>query len=95
MNKTDYLIEDDYTPQSRYDNLKEVEPEFWKHKKLEQMNKTEWELLCDGCGKCCLNKLEIKGKIKFTNTYCRFLDCSNCLCKICLLYTSPSPRDCS
>ena len=38
MNKTDYLIEDDYTPQSRYDNLKEVEPEFWKHKKLEQMN---------------------------------------------------------
>lgn len=39
MNKTDYLIEDDYTPQSRYDNLKEVEPEFWKHKKLEQMNK--------------------------------------------------------
>ena len=82
MNKTDYLIEDDYTPQSRYDNLKEVEPEFWKHKKLEQMNKTEWELLCDGCGKCCLNKLESKGKIKFTNTYCRFLDCSNCLCKI-------------
>ena len=40
MNKTDYLIEDDYTPQSRYDNLKEVEPEFWKHKKLEQINKT-------------------------------------------------------
>ncbi|MDY4885436.1 MAG: YcgN family cysteine cluster protein [Alphaproteobacteria bacterium] len=59
-----------------------IEPEFWKHKKLDAMSKEEWELLCDGCGKCCLNKLEIKGKIKFTNTYCRFLNCKNCLCKI-------------
>lgn len=46
------------------------------------MSREEWELLCDGCGKCCLNKLEIKGKIRFTNTYCRFLNCQSCLCKI-------------
>lgn len=72
----------EFDPQSRFDNLDDVEPEFWKHKSLEQMNKREWELLCDGCGKCCLNKLEIRGKIKFTNTYCRFLNCQNCLCKI-------------
>lgn len=75
-------LEDEYNPQSRFDDLKKVEPEFWKHKKLEEMSKIEWELLCDGCGKCCLNKLEIKGKIKFTNTYCRFLNCESCLCKI-------------
>ena len=64
--------EPEFDPQSRFDNIDDIEPEFWKKKKLEDMSKTEWELLCDGCGKCCLNKLEIRGKIKFTNTYCRF-----------------------
>ncbi len=71
-----------FDPQSRFEELNDVTPEFWKNKKLEQMNKREWELLCDGCGKCCLNKLEIRRKIKFTNTVCRFLDCHSCLCKI-------------
>ena len=80
--ENDNWLEPEFDPQSRFDKLDDVEPEFWKHKKLEQMNKREWELLCDGCGKCCLNKLEIRGKIKFTNTYCRFLDCHSCLCKI-------------
>ena len=78
----DLNLESEYNPQSRYDNMQGIEPEFWKHKKLSEMNKEEWELLCDGCGKCCLNKLEVKGKIKFTNTHCRFLNCKNCLCKI-------------
>ncbi len=73
---------EEYDPQSRFDNLDRFEPEFWKKKKLEEMSKEEWELLCDGCGKCCLNKIEIKGKIKFTNTRCRFLDCKSCLCRI-------------
>lgn len=77
-----YFPEDAYDPQSRFNSLDRFEKEFWKKKKLEEMNKEEWELLCDGCGKCCLNKLEIKGKIKFTNTRCRFLDCQNCLCRI-------------
>ncbi len=75
-------IEPEYDPQSRYAHTEHLTPEFWKHKKLEDMSREEWELLCDGCGKCCLNKLEIKGKIKFTNTYCRFLNRQNCLCKI-------------
>ncbi len=83
MNKTNHFsFTDEYDPQSRFDNMQDIEPEFWKHKKLEDMTKQEWELLCDGCGKCCLNKLEIKGKIHFTNTYCRFLNCENCLCRI-------------
>lgn len=82
MSNKDYSLETTYDPQSRYDDLSRFEQEFWKKKKLENMSKEEWELLCDGCGKCCLNKLEIKGKIKFTNTRCRFLDYQNCLCKI-------------
>ncbi len=78
----EYILEEDYDPQSRFADLSDVEPEFWKKKKLEEMSKREWELLCDGCGKCCLNKIEIKRKIYFTNTYCRFLDTNSCLCKI-------------
>lgn len=74
--------DDKYDPQSRFEHLEEIEPEFWKHKKLEQMSKKEWELLCDGCGKCCLNKLEIRREIKFTNACCRFLDTDSCLCRI-------------
>lgn len=79
---TDDWLDKPYDPQSRFADISDIEPEFWKKKKLSQMSKREWELLCDGCGKCCLNKLEIRGQIKFTNTVCRFLDCHNCLCKI-------------
>lgn len=75
-------LDEEYNPQSRFEHLEDVEPEFWRHKKLENLSQREWELLCDGCGKCCLNKLEIKGKIKFTNVRCRFLNCKSCLCKI-------------
>lgn len=82
MQDNEYIIEDIYDPQTRFENLDDVEPEFWKKKKLEELSKREWELLCDGCGKCCLNKLEIKGKVCFTNAYCRFLDTKSCLCKI-------------
>ena len=80
MNKD--WVDTPYNPQSRFNNIQDIEPEFWKKKKLSEMNKREWELLCDGCGKCGLNELDIRGKIKFTNTVCRFLDCHNCLCKI-------------
>ena len=82
MDKEDYIIEDDYDPQSRFEDKDIIATRFWEKKTLEQLTKKEWELLCDGCGKCCLNKLEIKGKVCFTNTYCRFLDTKSCLCKI-------------
>ena len=76
------LNESEFNPQQRVDEFKKLEPEFWKHKKLDELNNEEWEALCDGCGKCCLNKIEIKGKIHFTRACCRFLDCKTCLCKI-------------
>lgn len=82
MKNDDFELDKPFDPQSRFENLEKFEPEFWKHKKLEEMSKEEWELLCDGCGKCCLNKLEIKGKIKFTKARCRFLDCQTCLCQV-------------
>lgn len=31
---------------------------FWETKTLEALNPQEWEMLCDGCGLCCLNRLQ-------------------------------------
>jgi len=46
------------------------------------MTAKEWESLCDGCGKCCLNKLEDwdTGEIHWTNIGCELLNCETCRC---------------
>ena len=47
------LSESEYNPQKRVDEFKNLEPEFWKHKKLDELNNAEWEALYEGCGKYC------------------------------------------
>ena len=55
---------------------------YWKKKPLEDMSRPEWEALCDGCGKCCLVKLEndATDKVHYTNVACRLFDAGSCSC---------------
>lgn len=59
------------------------EKPFWETKRLEQMSPAEWDSVCDGCGQCCLNKIEDDdtGKIFLTRLSCSLLDLGTCRCK--------------
>lgn len=55
---------------------------FWDEKTLEEMTVVEWESLCDGCGRCCLMKLEDEdtSEIFTSDVHCRLLDGESCKC---------------
>lgn len=55
---------------------------FWKTKTLRQMSTSEWEALCDGCGKCCLVKLidDLTDDLHYTTVACKLLNCDSCQC---------------
>lgn len=70
------------TGPKKADALSNITPEpFWR-KPLEDLSKAEWESLCDGCGRCCLVKLEDEdtGEIHFTDIACKLFDAGSCRC---------------
>ena len=56
---------------------------FWETKNLIDMNKNEWESLCDKCGKCCVIKLEDfdTKEVHYTNVSCKLLCEKSASCK--------------
>lgn len=57
---------------------------FWQRKSLTEMDQEEWESICDGCAKCCLQKLqdEESDEIYYTRLACHQLDIKTCQCKV-------------
>jgi len=59
-----------------------LRPRYWEDTPISRMTHREWEALCDGCGKCCLNKLEDDetGDVALTRVACRLFNDATCRC---------------
>lgn len=62
--------------------MTDLRPGFWKTIPLPDLTRAEWEALCDGCGKCCVVKLEDEdtGRVHYTDVACRLFDAATCRC---------------
>ena len=60
-----------------------VNTPWWNHTPLDELTPSQWESLCDGCGKCCLHKLEDEdeGVVYTTAVACELLDCATAQCQ--------------
>ena len=61
-----------------------LRPRFWERFPLEALTEAEWEALCDGCGRCCLRKIEYEdtGEVLYTSVACKLLDHESCRCAL-------------
>ncbi len=59
-----------------------LRPKFWE-RPLADLSQAEWEALCDGCGRCCLHKVEDEdtGEVAETNVACTLLDTRTAQCR--------------
>ncbi|WP_350657081.1 YcgN family cysteine cluster protein [Psychrobacter sp. S1-30-MNA-CIBAN-0213] len=62
-----------------------LRPQFWTQFKLSELNHSEWEALCDGCGSCCLIKYidndDDEELVEYTDVTCQLMDCTTGYCK--------------
>lgn len=54
---------------------------FWEQP-LTTLNDSQWEALCDGCGRCCMHKFEDEetGELYLSRIACRLFDDNSCRC---------------
>lgn len=62
-----------------------LRPQFWERFTLAELNHSEWEALCDGCGSCCLIKYidndDDEEMVEYTDVTCQLMDCATGYCQ--------------